>query len=371
MKLFESPKTGWLWLSVVCFGLLIGLISIEVGLFYPQVQRYFDNTGSLTAQPLASRSRHYLLNSLELLSDSASEPSDYSRVQYNMDLAYGLLNIDLYLKRYPCTVPALTQIDILGEQLRRQSHVNLEIFIRTMLPVLKCTDLIDTGQNVMRSALAVEMATNHEIHRRILLWGTFLMIAAGIGFWVLHLKQCRLIIRNKDETNRWIRHAMRDALTGVLNRRAFDVDFARYMERYDETGNLFTILMCDIDYFKQYNDNLGHVEGDKALQHVTQTLSTVLRECDTLYRYGGEEMLIILDNTDKAQAQKIGFRALEQIRALRLPHPKSEFGFLTISIGCATISETKDATESLVELADRRLYEAKQNGRNCLGPVTK
>ena len=82
-------------------------------------------------------------------------------------------------------------------------------------------------------------------------------------------------------------------------------------------------------------------------------------------------MLIILDNTDKAQAQKVGFRALEKIRALRLPYPKSEFGFLTISIGCATIRETNDATESLVELADKRLYEAKQNGRNCLGPVTK
>lgn len=366
MTPYKSPKSGWLWLSLLSFGLLICFVSIEVGFFYPQLDRYFDNTGSLTAQPLASRSRHHLLNSIELLSESTSESSDYTRIRYNLDLAYGLLNINLYLKQYPCTTPALTQIDLLDQQLRQQSHINIELFTRTILPVLKCTDLIDNGQNVMRSALAVDMVATQELHRKILFWGTLLMIAAGLGFWALHVKQCKIINRSKDETDKWIRHAMRDALTGALNRRAFDVDLLRYLERYDESGNIFSILLCDVDYFKQYNDIHGHVEGDKALQDVTQTLSTVLRDRDNLYRYGGEELLIILDNTDKVQAQNVGLRALEQIRNLQLTHPKSEFGFLTISIGCATISETENTTESLIELADKRLYQAKQNGRNCL-----
>lgn len=366
MKLYESPKSGWLWLSLSCFGLLVCLISIEVGLFYPQFQRYFDNTGSLTAQPLASRSRHYLLNSIELLARSTDTAASHDNIRQNMDLAYALLDINLYVKRYPCTAPSLEQIDRLERQFHQNPSIDFQQFTSMLLPVLKCTDLIDDGQNSMRSTLATEMAANHLFHRRVLLWGTLLMIAAGFVFWALHMKQCRIISRNKSETNKWIQHAMRDALTGALNRRAFDIDFADYLERYHEQGNVFSILMCDIDYFKQYNDTLGHIEGDRALQYVTQALATVLREDDKLYRYGGEEIVIILDNTDKTQAKNIGLRALEQIRKLRLPHPTAQLEYLTVSIGAATTSERENTTEKLIALADKRLYAAKQDGRNCL-----
>lgn len=99
---------------------------------------------------------------------------------------------------------------------------------------------------------------------------------------------------------------------------------------------------------------------------VTDALAKGLRAMDSLYRYGGEELVIILDNANMSQARGIGLRALEVVRELRLPHPQSETGSLTISIGCATSSETDISAKSLLALVDSRLYLAKQGGRNRL-----
>jgi diguanylate cyclase (GGDEF)-like protein len=366
MKSPEFRRSAWWWLSLLCFGLVLGLIYFEMGYFYPQVKRYFDNSGGPTAQPLVSRARIYLLKSLEHYAEMGEPEENTNKVRQNLNTAYGLINVDLYLQHYPCTAPTLEQIDILERKLANRQQRDVADYSLALLPILQCTDIIQAGQDDKRSQLAITLAQTLAFHQKLLLWGTLVMVSTGLAFWTLHMKQRRQIEAGRDETRQWIQHAMRDGLTGILNRRAFDADLKKSLEHYRDRGRPFSLLMCDIDFFKQYNDSLGHLEGDRALILVTDALAKGLRAMDSLYRYGGEELVIILDNANMSQARGIGLRALEVVRELRLPHPQSETGFLTISIGCATSSETDISAKSLLALVDSRLYLAKQGGRNRL-----
>lgn len=366
MKSHELRKSRWWWLSLLSFCLLIGLLYIEMGYFYPQVQRYFDNTGGLTSQQLVARARTYLFKSLEDYVGMAESAENAKKVRHNLNMAYGLLNVDLYLQHYPCTAPSLEQIDMLEKMIEKQEYGDFASYSRALLPILQCSDIIQTGQDAKRAQLAVNLADNLGFHQRLLFWGSLVMVSTGLVFWALHRKQQRLIEASRDETERWIDHALRDGLTGILNRRAFEADLNTSLEHFREKGQPFSLLMCDIDFFKQYNDSLGHLEGDKALLLVAEALAKGLRAMDSLYRYGGEELVIIVNNATKAQACGVGLRALELVRDLRLPHPHSQTGYLTISMGCATSNETETAAKSLLALVDSRLYLAKQSGRNQL-----
>lgn len=366
MKPQEFGKSNWWWLSLLCFGLFLSLVYFEMGYFFPQVKRYFDDTGGPTSQPLISRARTYLLKSLELYADSADSEDFAKQMGQHLNTAYGLINVDLHLKNYPCAAPTLNRIDVLVRTLETQEQVGFAGYSLALLPILQCTDIIQAGQDEIRSQLAIDLARNLEFHNKLLFWGSLVMVTTGLAFWALHIKQRKLIEAGRDETKRWRQHAMRDGLTGILNRRAFDISLDKCLQEYREKGKLFSLLMCDIDFFKQYNDSLGHLEGDKALLLVTETLAKGLRAMDSLYRYGGEELVIILDNANLSQARGVGLRALELVRELRLPHPHSDSGYLTISIGCATSNESESTAESLLALVDRRLYLAKQGGRNRL-----
>jgi diguanylate cyclase (GGDEF)-like protein len=366
MKVPEFRKSSWWWSSLLCFGLLVGLIYFQMGYFYPQVKRYFDDSGGPTAQPLASRARTYLFKSLEHYVEMSASKESSQKVRHNLNTAYGLINVDFYLQNYPCTAPTLEQIDILEQNLANRQHGDIASYSLALLPILQCTDIIQAGQDDKRSQLAISLAQSLDFHQKLLFWGTLVMVSTGLAFWTLHMKQRRQIDAGRDETKHWRQHALRDGLTGILNRRAFDADLQKSLENYREKGWPFSLLMCDIDCFKQYNDSLGHLEGDKALLLVTEALAKGLRAMDSLYRYGGEELVIILDNANMSQARGIGLRALEVVRELRLPHPQSETGILTISIGCASSKETDISATSLLALVDRRLYLAKQGGRNRL-----
>ena len=363
MKLSSvSSNTVWLWLSLFCFSGLLCMTFVEMYFLYPKNHPYFDNSGTLTDRQLSARSRSYLYKSLELISAADTYPN--KQALQNLDIAYSLLNINYYVKNYPCTTPSLNKIDLLARQISNQTPPDIALFTRTIVPVLQCAEHIQTVQDNKRTETAVEMLEDINIQRSMLFWGAFLMLAATVVFWLMHLRHSKVITLNRKETHKWIRHAMQDSLTNIPNRRAFDADLASYVECYLRYGHSFSLLMCDIDYFKQYNDALGHIEGDKALKHVAQYIAKNLRDSDNLYRYGGEELAIIFPNTDCCQAQHMGLRILELLPKLQLPHPTSEFGFITMSIGCAAIHEIDGVDgNDLVKLADKRLYTAKQNGR--------
>jgi len=158
-----------------------------------------------------------------------------------------------------------------------------------------------------------------------------------------------------------------DSLTGIFNRRYFDQALAQELQIASREGNFLSLLMLDIDYFKNYNDTLGHQAGDQCLIKVTQTLQHAIhRTSDLVARYGGEEFALILPRTELTGAIVIAQRIQNLLAQKNLVHPTSEISSqITVSIGihCAT-PRPGDHVYTWIKAADDALYQAKQQGRN-------
>lgn len=163
------------------------------------------------------------------------------------------------------------------------------------------------------------------------------------------------------------RLAMIDGLTQVSNRRFFDERLDQEWRRLARSGEPLSLILCDVDYFKKYNDTYGHLAGDVCLQQVAKALQlAVKRPADVVARYGGEEFVIILPETGAAGALHVADQILRQVSSLRIPHRSSDIAdHVTVSVGVATTIPSLDTVPSqLVQKADESLYNAKQNGRN-------
>lgn len=161
--------------------------------------------------------------------------------------------------------------------------------------------------------------------------------------------------------------ATQDQLTGLANRRSFDEVLAQECRRAAREGTALSLLLLDLDYFKRFNDAYGHVAGDQCLRTVAETLQRAIRRPgDLAARYGGEELAIILPNTDLPGARSVADALLGHVRALDIPHGASPHERVTVSIGVATLQgpPSGGAEQRLVEAADRALYRAKESGRN-------
>jgi diguanylate cyclase (GGDEF)-like protein len=161
--------------------------------------------------------------------------------------------------------------------------------------------------------------------------------------------------------------SMKDGLTGIANRRSFDERLASEWRRSQRSGQPLTLMMIDIDHFKLFNDHYGHVEGDRCIRAVAQTLERVInRSADLVARYGGEEFAVVLPDTDSAAAQWLARACLAGIADLALPHAHSSAGpHVSISIGlCTLVADGATSAEHIVTRADQALYTAKRAGRN-------
>lgn len=160
--------------------------------------------------------------------------------------------------------------------------------------------------------------------------------------------------------------SMVDALTGLGNRRAMEVDLEHTHVQAVRYNRSYAVALFDIDFFKLYNDHYGHKAGDDALRTVSGHLLSCIRKCDRLYRYGGEEILMLLPETSLYGTLILVDRILASFADLNIAHEKSSFGFLTLSCGVASQVEENgyDKWEGLVDLADRGLYASKRGGRN-------
>lgn len=159
-----------------------------------------------------------------------------------------------------------------------------------------------------------------------------------------------------------------DFLMKIGNRRAMEVDLAYTHANFMRYKHPYSVLLLDIDFFKLYNDHYGHLAGDEALKSVADILKENIRDSDRLYRYGGEELLVVLPNTNTSQAEKVARKLLLSIEKYAIPHVESSYGILTISCGGACALKNDEmikSWEALVELADNNLYIAKNAGRNC------
>ncbi len=161
--------------------------------------------------------------------------------------------------------------------------------------------------------------------------------------------------------------SLRDGLTGVFNRRAFDRKMRTEWEAACENAAPLSLLMIDVDLFKCYNDTYGHPQGDMMLQAVAITIKSMLRpEADILCRYGGEEFVVILPETELTEAVITAEKIRLSIKALQIPSPDSGTATrATISIGVASLyPEDSGNPMELIEAADSMLYRAKEMGRN-------
>jgi len=158
-----------------------------------------------------------------------------------------------------------------------------------------------------------------------------------------------------------------DGLTQLKNRRCFDEDIKSLWDDKENLNNQFHILIADIDYFKLYNDSYGHVAGDKALTKVANALKANIRENDKAYRYGGEEFVILFSNCNAETAISASQRIITQIEGIEIPHAYSKFNVVTLSAGMCTfnLSEIR-SVEDFLHQADRKLYKAKESGKNQL-----
>ncbi|HEY0842677.1 sensor domain-containing diguanylate cyclase [Methylotenera sp.] len=161
--------------------------------------------------------------------------------------------------------------------------------------------------------------------------------------------------------------SFKDALTGVYNRRMFDSVMEVEWANAKRNHQPLSLLMLDIDYFKQYNDFYGHIHGDECLKRVAKELSKVAtRSRDFFARFGGEEFIIVLPETDEKAAKMIAERCRNLIFKAQIPHEKSLVSqMLTVSIGVSTIIPIhSDEAINFIAAVDRQLYQAKEKGRN-------
>jgi diguanylate cyclase (GGDEF)-like protein len=158
-----------------------------------------------------------------------------------------------------------------------------------------------------------------------------------------------------------------DGLTGIYNRRYFDLSLERELRRAQRNGGQLALLLMDVDSFKAYNDHFGHQQGDACLITLAQALAAMLkRPADVAARYGGEEFAAILPDTAAEQAAGLANAIREHVASLGLPHaPAAHKDHVTLSIGVASFSVGRlDGAASLIEAADRALYAAKRGGRD-------
>ncbi len=199
----------------------------------------------------------------------------------------------------------------------------------------------------------------------------FSMLAPGVLVCVL-VWEVTVLYRELSEAHISLLHtSTRDALTRIYNRSYFDDQFRKEFERATRNGQPLSLVMVDVDNFKDYNDAFGHLRGDACLGAIAKALAgTARRSSDFVARYGGEEFAVVLPDTGSEEASVIAEQARLAVMDLGLIAPIPA-GRVTVSAGCATNEHTMlNTPNALVQAADAALYDAKRAGRNRVQSVT-
>jgi diguanylate cyclase (GGDEF)-like protein len=224
-----------------------------------------------------------------------------------------------------------------------------------------CSPLVLAGALLIVSLFLIRV--NYEA-------GVVCVLVAVVGYGLRntvaqmhHIERGDLLSRERTELQAIART---DALTGVPNRHFLDEALDREWRRDARIGRPMAVLMIDIDHFKLLNDRYGHPAGDACLRAVARVLQdTLVRPSDVLARYGGEEFIALIHDADAAGGHVVGERLRAAVEGLRMEHSGSPFGVVTVSVGVASVTPSADAgAASLVQAADRALYDAKVSGRN-------
>ena len=186
------------------------------------------------------------------------------------------------------------------------------------------------------------------------LFGVFVFAASYIA---------KYLITSRDYEHTY-KLAVTDGLTDMFNHRYFQEQMSANIQTAKRYNSVFSLILIDIDFFKKFNDTYGHQSGDAVLRQVAQTIKKNIRATDIPCRYGGEEMSVILTNTNKEDAIKTAVKICEAVRNREFELATGDWTHVTISLGVASMPKDGDTTEKLIEYADKCLYIAKGNGRN-------
>ncbi len=200
-------------------------------------------------------------------------------------------------------------------------------------------------------------------------------LVSAVTARVERARQLNKLYQELEEANRELQHlAVSDGLTQVANRRRFDEYLGQEWQRMAREEAPLSLLLCDVDFFKSYNDTYGHQAGDDCLRQVARAIScTVKRPVDLVARYGGEEFAVILPNTNAEGAVQVAEKVRSEVKALEIVHANSQINkCVTLSLGVAsTVPCHKSSSAVLISAADEALYQAKAKGRNCVVMSTR
>jgi diguanylate cyclase (GGDEF)-like protein len=217
-------------------------------------------------------------------------------------------------------------------------------------------DVVETGKNLERDI--------HINNQQEQVWYHVIVVKLGDGVSIT----ARDITDRKNLEFELNKLANLDGLTGISNRRSFDKTLAQEWQHCQEKKQPLSLVLADIDYFKQYNDQYGHLVGDDCLKQVAQIINNLVRKSvDLVARYGGEEFGIILPNVDQEEAEVIVKSIQQGISLAAIPHEQSTTSpIVSLCLGVVSLIPTaKHEPKDLINLADKALYEAKNKGRNC------
>lgn len=168
-----------------------------------------------------------------------------------------------------------------------------------------------------------------------------------------------------EAANQHLKHlSLQDGLLGIGNRRSLNLDIQHLDASAKRAESPYVVAMIDVDFFKKYNDFYGHQKGDKALIAMVGALKQHMRESDRLYRYGGEELLILMPDTTIDAAAQAADRLRQAVFDLHVEHAQSEYQWLSVSVGVASSAE--EHWKDVIKKADKALYRAKSLGRNTV-----
>lgn len=176
----------------------------------------------------------------------------------------------------------------------------------------------------------------------------------------------KYLVKSRDFEQQY-KLATTDGLTELFNHRYFQEQIRRQIEQCKRYNTSFSLIIIDIDFFKKFNDNFGHQSGDAVLRQVAQTLKRNVRATDIVCRYGGEEMSIILPNTSEEEAFSTAQKICDRVAQHKFKLANGKDTNVTISLGVSTFPKDGDTAETMIASADKRLYDAKNNGRNQVG----
>lgn len=223
-----------------------------------------------------------------------------------------------------------------------------------------------SGALALISTTAIYVVLNYLLMKYCNIWIGLItpLIAIFVVFAIAYV--VKYLLKSKDFDHQY-KLATIDGLTELYNHRFFQEQMSMNIENSKRYETHFSLILIDIDFFKKFNDDFGHQAGDTVLKQVAQTLRKKVRATDLVCRYGGEEMSIILPNTDEKEARLTAEKIRQAVETMQLGLNINTKVNVTISSGVATFPQHGESSTELIASADAKLYKAKENGRNQVG----